>query len=293
MKRPSDGTAIGFASALGVAATVAVALAGIELANPHGDIWANSWTYVAISLAGIGLIIASAAWLLSLPDRQGGNPGLHYGKSTWIRGHARPDSEAGPRPEDEETGLVHRDSHAKSQASAHMSAAASARLAGEAAAPADDNAPPRRPGGSALGRAELAADLETLAERLRTTSRRLKRAKPYPGQDVTSFWRMGLEEAGQGIDEADRLQVGCQSAINEEPEDYDGDYTAQVLRNLERAVTDAFGAQLAALDSLEHPDQPFTPGSRSEYYLKAVDQLTELASHCRGLAVLLRGPQAL
>jgi hypothetical protein len=294
MKRPNDGNTIGFAAALGAVATVAVTFAGIELANPHADIWANSWSYVALSLGGIGLIIAAVVWGFSFFDRSKRSDSLKYVSNARIKGLATPDSEVEHLPEDKMTEQVPIDSYAKSQTKTHIGVAAVTRHAEEAATAADDASHTSPPSDRVQGRAGLAARLEIIAESLEAISRRLKRTSPDPGQSVVSFWRMGLDEVGHYIDRVDRLQIDCQAVISEEPESYHND-TVQMtaLKQLEQAVTDAFGVRLAAIDSLEHPDQPLMPGSRNDYYIRAADSLDELGKRCMGLAMLMRGAEEL
>jgi hypothetical protein len=144
------------------------------------------------------------------------------------------------------------------------------------------------------GRKELATGLENLAEELAATSRRLKRTWPDPGQPPSSVWRPGLVEMQGCIDRVDGMQVDCQSTVAQESETSGKEDPAQpAVTQLEQAVTEAIGATLAAMDSLEPSDQPWVSDARQRYYIAAADQLAGLASRCLGLAVHMRGPEAL
>jgi hypothetical protein len=62
---------MGFAAILVTAAAVPVGIEAIEITDPHVDIWAHSWTYIGLSLFGIG--VGMGLLVLGIPIFSGRN----------------------------------------------------------------------------------------------------------------------------------------------------------------------------------------------------------------------------
>jgi hypothetical protein len=120
MRRPSEVNGMGFATILVTAAAVPIAIVAIELAYPRTDIWANPWTYVALSFIGIGLLIA-AAILFDIPIFGHGTPDVRSrdGKNARTRDPTESDSETEFLLEDERPDFLLDGSLADSQAPSH------------------------------------------------------------------------------------------------------------------------------------------------------------------------------
>jgi hypothetical protein len=108
MRRPGNENAMGYATALITVAAITAAFAGIE---SHGDIWATSWTYITISLGGIGLLMATVDWALPLFDRGNRNASSHGRKNTSAGNPAGPDGEVEYLTECKEAGQELDDSY--------------------------------------------------------------------------------------------------------------------------------------------------------------------------------------
>jgi len=106
-RRLNDEIAMSFATALITAAAIAGVFVGTE---SHGDIWANFWTYLMISLGGIGLVMATAVVATRILDRGDQNVRSGNRRNAWTRRSAGPNSGT-VYPPDEEKGQVSHDSH--------------------------------------------------------------------------------------------------------------------------------------------------------------------------------------
>ena len=149
----------------------------------------------------------------------------------------------------------------------------------------------------------LAAQLQETAAALMESHRKLTRSRA--NQTVMIFWREGLEAMWRHIDTVQLLQDECESVFEDEteaaaagavedrglaePED-DADTRPEAFRQLDEAVTLAVRDYNAARHALEIPDQP---SQQSDLFVAAVRNLLELAGHCDGLAVHMRGPEGL
>jgi hypothetical protein len=162
------------------------------------------------------------------------------------------------------------------------------------AAPAADNSGP--PSGEAVrSREGLASDLENLAEELIAKAKELKRAKRdlEQKQTMAGLWEAGLVVMLEYVDRVTLVLDESQEIVNDDPGASDTDTAQDALAQLDEAVYDAKEAIDAAIDSLESDDQPFRSTTRSKSFRNAADQLSELGQRCEGLAVHLRGPEAL
>lgn len=148
-------------------------------------------------------------------------------------------------------------------------------------------------GDTVKSREDLATELEKLAKELTAKSRDLKRAKPdlEKKQTMASLWQAGLVVMREYADKVDRILDDGQETVNEEPAVGDEDTAKDALPQLAEAFDDAIEAINAAIDCLERADQPSRTRSRS--YREAADELAELANHCDGLVVHLRGTEGL
>jgi chromosome segregation ATPase len=148
-------------------------------------------------------------------------------------------------------------------------------------------------GDTVKSREGLATELEDLAEELTAKSRELKRAQPdlKKKQTMASLWQAGLVVMREYADKVDRVLEDGRKTVNEEHAVGDEDTAKDVLPQLAEAVDDAIEAINAAIDCLERADQ--TSRTRSRCYRKAADELAELANHCDGLVVHLRGTEGL
>jgi hypothetical protein len=143
---------------------------------------------------------------------------------------------------------------------------------------------------------KLAADLIRVGEDITDDFERLTTSRPDLGKKVIDFWRQGLDEVTGDLEKVNRLRERCKSVVAAEAETHpagkagDSD-KARRLRDqvdqLGKAIRPAFGDALAALRSLEAPDQ--SPKSQSGYYMKAAARLADLGSRCHAIAKHLRG----
>jgi hypothetical protein len=140
--------------------------------------------------------------------------------------------------------------------------------------------------------ASLKSELTAAHERLVT----------WPEDDSTetmTFWRDGLDEVQEFIDQSRSLLRDCRPLAEAEAgSKKPGRGTpkgklATLLQQFEVTIDKTLEVGLAARHALEMADQPFSPGMRSAYYMAAAAQLVELAGFCDAIAVHVAGPSAL
>lgn len=148
-------------------------------------------------------------------------------------------------------------------------------------------------------REALATSLKTLADELMTAH---EERTTWPEDDRTetmTFWRDGLDDVRDFIDQARSLLKDCRPLAEAEAgakkpgRGAPKGKLATLLQQFQETIDKSFEAGLAARHALEMADQPFSPGMRSACYMTAAGQLVELAGFCEAIAVQVAGPAAL
>lgn len=143
---------------------------------------------------------------------------------------------------------------------------------------------------------KLATDLIQVGEDITDDFERLTTSRPDLDQETIDFWRQGLDEVISDLEKVNRLRKRCKSVVAAEVETHPPSKAgatdkAKRLHNqvdqLGKAIRPAFGDALAALRSLEAPDQ--SPKSQSGYYMEAAARLADLGSRCNAIAKHLGG----
>lgn len=150
----------------------------------------------------------------------------------------------------------------------------------------------------------LADDLIRVGEEITDDFERLTTSRPSLDQEVIDFWKQGLDTMTRDLEDVNRLRERCKSVVATEARAEAENRAAgkrgatdkvKRLRDqvdqLGKAVRLAFGDALAALRSLEVPDQ--SPKSQSDYYMDAVARLADLGSRCHAIAKHMGGSAAL